>query len=424
MARESGEEPPSSRDERRPRDDDYDRPSSRDDRRPRDDDRPSSRDDRRPRDDDYERPRSRDGYDRERPRSRDDRYYERDEYDRGRRSRDDDRYRDYERRRRDDDRYERSRRDYDRDDDRYYDRDRGYDRERGYDRRGERGYDRRDDRRHRSRSRGDRHRRRREREDPAWTARDDRVVPRGAARTEPESPRPRSRSRRDDRPPPREPEPREPEPAPVDKEERRSRSLSWSPPPAVRRQMAELKARKAREAEAAKAGKDPSEKTGKFWDGFRWVEHTPASQLPSNPATRKERRLYVGNLPQTFDGEQLRIFLNEALRACGAIPAGVDEVVVSSWVSPDKKFAFVELSTVEASTTALGLSGITCMGCQLKICHPNNYVVGALPGMGTALATTDQNGAAYAPGFGPDADPQQQEFMQAALAAMASGAPT
>ena len=188
--------------------------------------------------------------------------------------------------------------------------------------------------------------------------------------------------------------------------------------------MAELKARKARAAEAARAGKDPAEKTGKFWDGFRWVEHTPASQLPSNPATRKERRLYVGNLPQTFDGEQLRIFLNEALRACGAIPAGVDEVVVSSWVSPDKKFAFVELSTVEASTTALGLSGITCMGCQLKICHPNNYVVGALPGMGTALATTDQNGAAYAPGFGPDADPQQQEFMQAALAAMASGAPT
>ena len=187
--------------------------------------------------------------------------------------------------------------------------------------------------------------------------------------------------------------------------------------------MAELKARKAREAEAARAGKDPAEKTGKFWDGFRWVEHTPASQLPSNPATRKERRLYVGNLPQTFDGEQLSIFLNEALRACGAIPAGVDEVVVSSWVSPDKKFAFVELSTVEASTTALGLSGITCMGCQLKICHPNNYVVGALPGMGTALATTDQNGAAYAPGFGPDADPQQQEFMQAALAAMASGAP-
>ena len=54
--------------------------------------------------------------------------------------------------------------------------------------------------------------------------------------------------------------------------------------------MAELKARKAREAEAARAGKDPAEKTGKFWDGFRWVEHTPASQLPSNPATRKERR--------------------------------------------------------------------------------------------------------------------------------------
>ena len=207
------------------------------------------------------------------------------------------------------------------------------------------------------------------------------------------------------------------------------------------------KARKAREAEAAKAGKDPSEKTGKFWDGFRWVEHTPASQLPSNPATRKERRLYVGNLPQTFDGEQLRIFLNEALRACGAIPAGVDEVVVSSWVSPDKKFAFVELSTVEAATTSLGLSGITCMGCQLKICHPNNYVVGALPGTGPTLpaqyaaagmlgqvgmppgaggaegGVAAQPGASYAPGYGPDAAAGNEEFINAALAAMASGNP-
>jgi len=136
--------------------------------------------------------------------------------------------------------------------------------------------------------------------------------------------------------------------------------------------MAEARARKEREAREGS-----TVKTGKFWDGFRWVEHTPASQLPSNPATRKERRLYVGNLPQTFDSEQLRVFLNEALKACGAVPDGLGEVVVSSWVSPDKKFAFVELSTVEAATTALGLSGISCLGCQLKICHPNNYVMGS-----------------------------------------------
>lgn len=143
--------------------------------------------------------------------------------------------------------------------------------------------------------------------------------------------------------------------------------------------MAEAKARKEREA------KDGPVKAGKFWDGFRWVEHTPASQLPSNPATRKERRLYVGNLPQTFDSDQLRVFLNEALRACGAIPAGIDEVVVSSWVSPDKKFAFVELSTVEAATTALGLSGISCMGASLKICHPNNYQMSSVPAAAAAL---------------------------------------
>jgi len=155
------------------------------------------------------------------------------------------------------------------------------------------------------------------------------------------------------------------------REEGRDRSLSWSPPPAVRRQMAEAKARREREQ------KEGPVKTGKFWDGFRWVEHSPASQQPSNPATRKERRLYVGNLPLTFDSEQLKVFLNEALKTCGAVPSGVEEVVVSSWVSPDRKFAFVELSTVEAATTALGLSGIQCMGSQLKICHPNNYVAGS-----------------------------------------------
>ena len=341
-----------------------------------------------------ERSRPRDERDRDRPRDRDDRRG----YDRRERDRDD--------RRRDD---------------RGYERRRSRSRDRGRDRRGERPRDDRDrgrderrrDERRRSRSR-DRHRRR-DRDD-------DRGRP---ARREEKPPKP---EKRDD--------------------SSKSRSLSWSPPPAVRRQMAEAKARKKREAAAIAAGEiQPAQKSGKFWDGFRWVEHTPASQMPSNPATRKERRLYVGNLPQTFDSEQLRIFLNEALRACGAIPAGVDEVVVSSWVSPDKKFAFVELSTVEAATTSLGLSGITCMGCQLKICHPNNYVVGALPGTGPTLpaqyaaagmlgqvgmppgaggaegGVAAQPGASYAPGYGPDAAAGNEEFINAALAAMASGNP-
>ncbi|KAK7242462.1 splicing factor U2AF [Aureococcus anophagefferens] len=337
-----------------------------------------------------ERSRPRDERDRDRPRDRDERPRG---YDRRERDRDD--------RRRDD---------------RGYERRRSRSRDRGRDRRGERPREDRDrrerrDERRRSRSR-DRHRRRD----------DDRGRP---ARREEKPPKP---EKRDD--------------------SSKSRSLSWSPPPAVRRQMAEAKARKKREAAAIAAGEiQPAQKSGKFWDGFRWVEHTPASQMPSNPATRKERRLYVGNLPQTFDSEQLRIFLNEALRACGAIPAGVDEVVVSSWVSPDKKFAFVELSTVEAATTSLGLSGITCMGCQLKICHPNNYVVGALPGTGPTLpaqyaaagmlgqvgmppgasgaegGVAAQPGASYAPGYGPDAAAGNEEFINAALAAMASGNP-
>ena len=66
------------------------------------------------------------------------------------------------------------------------------------------------------------------------------------------------------------------------------------------------------------------------------------------------------------------------------------------------------------------------MGCQLKITHPNNYIVGALPGMSGApvvLQPGAAGGPAYAAGFGPDADPQQQEFMAAAMAAMGAGIP-
>ena len=75
------------------------------------------------------------------------------------------------------------------------------------------------------------------------------------------------------------------------------------------------------------------------------------------------------------------------------------------------------------------------MGSQLKITHPNNYIVGALPGQGVVVpqqfgglgipgaGAPAADGNVYAPGFGPNADHQEQEFIQAALAAMASGVP-
>ncbi|KAH8053775.1 hypothetical protein JL722_9254 [Aureococcus anophagefferens] len=189
--------------------------------------------------------------------------------------------------------------------------------------------------------------------------------------------RDRHRRRDDDR---GRPAPAEKPPKPEKRDDSsKSRSLSWSPPPAVRRQMAEAKARKKREAAAIAAGEiQPAQKSGKFWDGFRWVEHTPASQMPSNPATRKERRLYVGNLPQTFDSEQLRIFLNEALRACGAIRGRR---------------------------------------------RGRRELVGMPPGAGGAEGgVAAQPGASYAPGYGPDAAAGNEEFINGARA-MASGNP-
>jgi hypothetical protein len=148
----------------------------------------------------------------------------------------------------------------------------------------------------------------------------------------------------------------------------------------AQREMAEREARAAAGGATADDDRQPPAPTTRFWDGFRWVEPSAATAIPTNPATRRQRRLYVSGLPPTFDEAQLRLFVNESLRACGALPSGQDDVVISAWISPDKNFAFVELATVEAAQVALGLSGIMCMGCQMKMSYPSNAMIAGVAG--------------------------------------------
>lgn len=132
-----------------------------------------------------------------------------------------------------------------------------------------------------------------------------------------------------------------------------------------------MAARRAAEKAAREGG------TTKRWDGFRWVE-VEACAGSADPSTRNQRRLYIGNLPVSLDSQQLKIFINEALRACGAVTEGGPDPVLSSDVAADNKYAFVELGTVDAANTALGLNGINCMGSTLKI---TNTQMGSQNGM-------------------------------------------
>jgi splicing factor U2AF 65 kDa subunit len=69
----------------------------------------------------------------------------------------------------------------------------------------------------------------------------------------------------------------------------------------------------------------------------------------------------------------LKDFMNSAMVACGAVPAGVSSAVLSVWLGPEHKYAFIELCTTESAIVALGLNGISCMGHNLRVARPKTY---------------------------------------------------
>jgi len=95
--------------------------------------------------------------------------------------------------------------------------------------------------------------------------------------------------------------------------------------------------------------------------------------------TRKARRLYVGNLPPgPPPSEQVLVdFFNAAVIQAGiALPGLAGPPVVSAWVSTessDRKFAFVELRTMEECANALSLNGIQFLDTQLRISRPSDF---------------------------------------------------
>jgi len=123
-----------------------------------------------------------------------------------------------------------------------------------------------------------------------------------------------------------------------------------------------------------------------YWDGFQWIPRTQdgASNLQLN-ATRKNRRLYISNIPitQGITEEQFGQYLFAAMRERGLIPLESANPVVHVWFAREKggTYGFVEFASLEETDKALSLDGTVIMGNIVGVKRPSDYQAPLLPGL-------------------------------------------
>ncbi|KAB5533990.1 hypothetical protein DKX38_017076 [Salix brachista] len=75
-------------------------------------------------------------------------------------------------------------------------------------------------------------------------------------------------------------------------------------------------------------------------------------------ATRHARRVYVGGLPPLANEQTIATFFSQVMTSIGGNAAGPGDAVVNVYINHEKKFAFVEMRTVEEASNAMTLDGI------------------------------------------------------------------
>ncbi|KAK0604222.1 hypothetical protein LWI29_013302 [Acer saccharum] len=90
-------------------------------------------------------------------------------------------------------------------------------------------------------------------------------------------------------------------------------------------------------------------------------------------ATRHARRVYVGGLPPTANEQSVATFFSQVMAAIGGNTAGPGDAVVNVYINHEKKFAFVEMRSVEEASNAMALDGIIFEGAPVKVRRPSDY---------------------------------------------------
>ncbi|KDO79501.1 hypothetical protein CISIN_1g009052mg [Citrus sinensis] len=136
-------------------------------------------------------------------------------------------------------------------------------------------------------------------------------------------------------------------------------------------------------AGAAAAGQIPGANPaipGMFPNMFPLVTGQQFGALPVMPvqamtqqATRHARRVYVGGLPPTANEQSVATFFSQVMAAIGGNTAGPGDAVVNVYINHEKKFAFVEMRSVEEASNAMALDGIIFEGAPVKVRRPSDY---------------------------------------------------
>ncbi|KAL9249876.1 Splicing factor U2af large subunit A-like protein [Drosera capensis] len=110
-------------------------------------------------------------------------------------------------------------------------------------------------------------------------------------------------------------------------------------------------------------------------------------QAMTQQATRHARRVYVGGLPPSANEQSVAIFFSQVMAAIGGNTAGPGDAVVNVYINHDKKFAFVEMRSVEEASNAMALDGIIFEGTTVKVRRPSDYN----PSLAAALGPSQPN---------------------------------
>ncbi|PIA52557.1 hypothetical protein AQUCO_01000439v1 [Aquilegia coerulea] len=110
--------------------------------------------------------------------------------------------------------------------------------------------------------------------------------------------------------------------------------------------------------------------------------------VTTGQATRHARRVYVGGLSPTANEQSVATFFSQVMSAIGGNTAGPGDAVVNVYINHEKKFAFVEMRSVEEASNAMALDGIIFEGAPVKVRRPSDYN----PSLAAALGPSQPNG--------------------------------
>ncbi|XP_051134015.1 splicing factor U2af large subunit A-like [Andrographis paniculata] len=96
-------------------------------------------------------------------------------------------------------------------------------------------------------------------------------------------------------------------------------------------------------------------------------------QAMTQQATRHARRVYVGGLPPLANEQTITRFFSHIMNAVGGNSSGPGDAVVNVYINHEKKFAFVEMRTVEEASNAMALDGIVFEGVSVRVRRPTDY---------------------------------------------------